>query len=76
MSSFTTFITTFPAIRRRTLPTLIGRNHRFLSRGMNLEAKNASSGVSSLVVSRGSFLVHIPLMTLTNSFLKSALIIP
>ena len=76
MSSFTTFITTFPAIRRRTPPTPIGRNPGFLSKGMSLQAKNAPSAVSSLVLSTGSFSVHIFLMALANALLKSALLVP
>ena len=76
MSCFRMFITTFPAIHRRTLPTPIGRNSGLLSRRMSLHAKNASIDVSSLVVSTGSFSVHISLIALTNSLLKSALIVP
>ena len=51
ISPFTKFITTFPAIPCRTLPTLIDCNPGFLSRGMSLQAKNAWKGVLSLVVS-------------------------
>ena len=76
MSSFTTFITTFPVILRRTSPSPIGRNPGFLSRGMSLQARNAWSGVSSFVVSTESFLVYAFLMALANALLKSALTVP
>ena len=76
MSSFTTFITTFLAICRRTSPSQNGRNPGFLSRGISLQAKNTSSSVSTLVVSTGSFSAHIFLMKLANALLKSVLIVP
>ena len=75
MRSFVTFITNFSVILRRTLPTPIGRNHRFLSRVMNLLAKNALRGFSSLVALTGSFSVRIFLMTFANASLKSALVV-
>ena len=75
MSSLATFITNFSVILRRTLPTPIGRNHRFLSRVMNLLAKNALRGFSYLVALTGSFSVRIFLMTLANASLKSALVV-
>ena len=75
MSSFTTFITIFPAIRRRALPTSIGRNPGFLSREMGLQAKGTSSDVSYLVVPTGTFTEHIFLMILANALLKAALIV-
>ena len=76
MSSFATFITTFPVILRRTSPSPIGCNPGFLSRGMSLQAKNASSGVSSFDASTESFLVYAFLMALANALLKSALTVP
>ena len=75
MRSFVTFITNFSVILRRTLPTPIGRNHRFLSRVMNLLAKNALRGFSSLVALTGSFSVRNFLMTFANASLKSALVV-
>ena len=74
MSSFTTFITTFSAICRRTSPTPIGHIPEFFYRGMSLQAKNTSSGVSPLFVSTGRFLMHIFLMTLAKILLKSIII--
>ena len=76
MSSFTTFITTFSAICRSTSPTPIGHNPDFFYRGMSLQAKNASSDVSSLVVSTDRFLVHNFLMTLVKALLKSVITAP
>ena len=70
MSSFTTLFITFTAIRWRTSPTSIGCNPGFLTRWMSLQAINASTGVSTLALSTGSFLVYMFLMTRQMLFLN------
>ena len=57
MMIFNIIIITFPAILLKTSPTPIGRNPGFLSKGINLQALNASRDVADSSSSIQSFFI-------------------
>ena len=74
-SPFTILTATYPAVCHRTSSIPIGCNPGFLSRGTSLQVKNATSSVSSLVLSIGRISLHIFWHWHWQTLFKSALIV-